>query len=213
VLIHPVLQARYSMFWQRLFAGFVVALCFCFGRVEAVGGRLQDLPPLVEQSLQSGWDRNGENRDLNLQLPEIRDESTAYQGLAWALNRIQQYKYDQALEAARRVTENDASQLDGWYMRAWLEMRADNIDAGLLALQSYRRQLDRASLEEAARRRHLLRMARLLAFADGPQNSKATPVTLDQTIDRLLDQLEPGDVDVFSQEYHRITDQPVCRHA
>ena len=181
------------------------SICLCFFLFAGWASAQEN--SAVDVILKQRWDRSSENRRFEFAVEIGDDRVSAMTGLAWVVNRINQFDYDSALETVETVTEQYPKLLDAWYCQAWLQIRAGKIDQGLVSIQSYRKQMDQANLTPEEKAVHLRRMGRLCGYVDGPANSKANPEIIQATLDRATDGLNAAGQTAFADQYHNVMDQ------
>lgn len=172
-----------------------------------VGLATQNRPKLIDEILIEHWERNREGRNYDLELTLDGTPSNSKIAFAFAINRAHHFKYDRASEVINQLVAKQPSMLDAWYCKVWLDFRDKKIDAGLLALQEYRKNLDQSALEKDERSEHLKRIGRLSGFADGPAQHLANADTLQRTLQMLTDKLEADEQQILEGQYHAVIDQ------
>lgn len=152
----------------------------------------QPLPTHAEKSVQAFlnkyWNRSPQNAlDSETFYRDLKSPS-AIVSVAYAINRIQQNKTNEAKIVAEKITATFPENLDGWMLKSWLNALEDKFDTSLVSIQSLNRQLlANTDLSLESRSSIYSRLGRLIGYLEGPVAHRVNQnllLTTTQTITR-----------------------------
>ncbi len=128
---------------------------------------------------------------------------------AYMINRVFHHRNSEAYEMAQILTRSSKTDLDAWYIKAWLELASGQVDRGLLTIQSLKKNMDAIDkLDGATRLKNLKRIGRLLGFSEIVSTAKpkitVNEATYEETVDAVLEDLKPADKQHINEQRKKV---------
>lgn len=153
------------------------------------------------------WEPGKENRAqvevLFQQAPVKNPELT----LAYVANRLNDGRRKEALQALDRVTAEHPEFLDGWLVKAHLEVLIDQFESGLVGLRSAKRAFNEANTAQPQRSEFYQKTGELIGYLQGPVASRVDQKLLNSTIDQLILGATDQDIATFQAAAETIRNQ------
>ena len=123
----------------------------------------------VQAFLNEYWNRSPQNALASETFYRDLKSPSAIVSVAYAVNRIQQNKTNEAKIVAEKITATFPENLDGWMLKSWLNALEDKFDTSLVSIQSLNRQLlANTDLSLESRSSIYSRLGRLIGYLEGP---------------------------------------------
>ena len=123
----------------------------------------------IQSLLTEHWARNSQNALASQKIYEDSKSRPAIVRVAYAVNRLQQNKTNEAKLVAEKITEVFPRNLDGWMLKAWLNALEDNFDTALVSIRALNKQLTTApNLPMEIKSSVYFRMGSLIGYLEGP---------------------------------------------
>jgi uncharacterized phage infection (PIP) family protein YhgE len=177
-------------------------LLFCFP--YCLNGQT---PSISVQLLKDLWSRDGNNLEVaqkSFETTAVRDGNTLF---AYALNRINHYRYRDGLSVAREASEKSPEDFDVWATLSWLEVLLQNNNEGMLALQKLKASIQVLEADSAKRGFYIRHMGRLIGFLEGPAGGGVNQEILTNTISLIEEKLTPDESKAFIEARQAVVDE------
>ena len=169
----------------------------------------------VRQILETHWKQGSSHRGSSKKVFETTSTSTKAKSdfqKAYLLNRVFHARNSEAYEIAKALTRADRSDLDAWYLKAWLEFASGKVDRGLITLQSYKKSIEsNKDLKAAVKQKNLKRIGRMLGFSEIVSTAKpkvsVNETTYEETVAAVLDGLNFDEKEMVNSQRKKVTDQ------
>ncbi len=162
---------------------------------------------LAEQVLSEYWHREGDNNELAAAAYEQATVPSVEMRMAFILQRMNHFRYREALSAAREVAQLAPNSLEALAVLCWLETLLELNNEALVDLQRLRRAMDGLDPADPQRQFYLRHSGRLLGFIEGPGNRQVNRETLLQTEAALQQGLTPEENKLLADARQEIIDQ------
>jgi hypothetical protein len=202
----------FSNFWASLFSIF-------FGFVFAINGTTtaQTLiaPPKVSPDsvaamktmLIQMWAPGKENRHQVDALFANTQRKNPELTLAYVANRLHDGRPKDALLALDSATVEHPNFLDGWLLKAHLDVLVDEYDSGLVGLRSAKRAFDEGHATQAQRTEFYQRTGELIGYLQAPVAAGVDQKLLNSTIEQLINRASDPDIATFHAAAETVRDQ------
>lgn len=158
---------------------------------------------LVEQ-----WDRGPNNESQSKATYQNSRKDNSYLMLAFALNRMNHNRVDEALEIVDLMTKSYADNLDGWLLKAWLNTLSDRYDTALVNLRSLKKQIGKQKNTTPAIEQVLYgRLGRLFGYLQGPVADRVNANLLEGTVLNVTAGLNPDVLKTFNSNRDKVLKQ------
>ncbi len=123
----------------------------------------------IQTLLNEHWGRTPQNALASEKFYENLNSPPAVVSIAYAVNRLQQNKTNEAKLVAEQITKTFPNNLDGWMLKAWLNALEDNFENSLVSIRSLNQRLiATADLSVEIKSSIYSRLGRLIGYLEGP---------------------------------------------
>jgi len=123
----------------------------------------------IQTLLNEYWMRTPPNALASENFYKDLNSRPAIVSVAFAVNRLQQNKTNEAKLVAEKLTETFPKNLDGWMLKAWLNALEDNFEISLVSMQSLNQKvLATPDLPVEVKSSIYSRLGRLIGYLEGP---------------------------------------------
>ncbi|MBX3419445.1 MAG: hypothetical protein KF851_17705 [Pirellulaceae bacterium] len=158
--------------------------------------RCQDLI-IAEKILEEFWRRENDN---------AIDARVAFEGLAvpsndarlaYAFQRMNHYRYREALPVARELVRLQPDHIEALAAVSWLETLLGSNNEALITMRGLRQAIDGLDPTDQAKRFYLQHLGRLIGFLEGPGNRQVNRQTFEQTVALIVNGLPQDNLAAF----------------
>jgi hypothetical protein len=162
----------------------------------------------IRQLLAEQWERDPANESNSQRAFRENRRDNANLLLAYACNRLQHNRVDEAKEVVDQLTTTYPDNLDGWILQAWLNTLTNKYDVALVNLRSMKKQLDKnKKLPPAIQLTIYKRMGRMIGYMQGPVADRVNADLLEGTVLNVTAGLPPDVVTTFNENRDKVLKQ------
>lgn len=188
-----------------------LALALLAPAVSASAQESVSSPEAIGRLLGELWNRTGEEQPQSKMLGESalrRDSTNQDLAYAYALNRMQHYRYADAARILKPLAQARPARIDALQLLSWAELVTGQHDQSLATLRELNRQIrQQAGVPESVRSGFHRHAGRIMGFLQGPASAHVNADLLQASLTAIADGAEPAMLDLFNAERNAVLEK------
>jgi flagellar capping protein FliD len=161
----------------------------------------------MKQLLVDFWQPGTANREQAEQLFASFQPVSNDLTLAYVANRLNDNRTREAGRILDAATSRDPKFLDGWLLKAYLDILSTDYGPALMSLRSAKNALNGTALDATAKLVFYRRTGELIGYLKGPVARRVDQNLLDATLEHLLTAANDEEIGLFNTAVAQIRDQ------